>query len=125
MTDMVIKQTNIFAILSKLNFLGFPFVTQQSGHLAFQAISGAKAWTEELCVPSQPVAVLGKWIGGEKRISATWSHWGLLFFFPWPPLSSCHLAMTLRGGYSRETRRVWSPLDISPKRIKLYSSGKW
>lgn len=37
MTDEVIKQANVYAILLKLNFLNFPSVTHQ-------AVSEAEAW---------------------------------------------------------------------------------
>lgn len=42
MTDKVIEQTDVFAILSKLNFLDFPFVTHQGGPQPFRPSQGLR-----------------------------------------------------------------------------------
>lgn len=85
MTDKGIKQTNVLAILSKLNFLDFPFVTHPGGHSALQAVSRAGARAEQLCVSSWSATAWGKWTRAERINRSSWSHGD---FFPWPPLFS-------------------------------------
>lgn len=119
MTDKVIKQTNVFAIFFKLNFLDFSMRDPPgwplglSGHFRGWGLepSGAACWVGQQ-------AWLEKWIGVDIINSSSWLCQGflpsaslLLWLFVWVT------PMKPEG--------LLEPISYFLKGLKLCSSGKW
>lgn len=95
MTERVMKQENRFAILLKLNFLDFPFVTHLGGHSACQAVSRVKTWNRAaLCAEQASGPSLGKRIGADIINSSSWLHQGFHPSAALPSLPRLYVGVT-------------------------------